>query len=51
MIDESVMEFGNFIDNCAKTPSFLKGFDRAKVEVEETCGAKVFESNTVWTNT
>lgn len=45
------MEFGNFIDNCAKTPSFLRVYDRAKVEVEETCGAKVFEANTIWTDT
>lgn len=51
MIDESVMEFGNFIDNCAKTPSFLRVFDRAKVNVEETCGAKVFDANIIWTNT
>lgn len=50
MIKTKVLEFGNFIENCAKSPSFLKDFDRATVYIEETCGAKVFESNVIWTN-
>lgn len=48
MIEQEVMEFGNFIENCAKTPSFLKVFDRSNVEVEETCGSKVFDHTTIW---
>jgi hypothetical protein len=43
------MEFAKFMDNSAKTPSFLKTIDRATIEVDETCGCGVFEIDDVWT--
>ena len=36
------------MDAFAKTPSFLKNIDKAKVRIEKTCGAKVFTSSTLW---
>jgi hypothetical protein len=50
MIEEDLVEFADFIENSAKTPSFLYVFDRAKVEIDETCGSYVFETNDVWAN-
>jgi hypothetical protein len=43
-----LIEFIQFIDASAKTPSFLKGIDRAKIEVDDTFGAYVFESTEIW---
>ena len=48
MIKSQIMEFALFMDNSAKTPSFLRSIDRAKVSVEDTCGAFVFDANEVW---
>lgn len=48
MITEDLAEFVLFIESCAKTPSFLKSIDRAKLKYEETCGAFVFDENEVW---
>jgi hypothetical protein len=48
MIEEGLTEFALFIENSAKTPSFLKGIDRAKITYEETCGAFVFDTNEIW---
>jgi len=39
MIEAKLVEFGPFMDNCAKTPSFLATIDRAKIAYEESCGA------------
>lgn len=48
MIDQQLAEFPLFIESSAKTPSFLKGIDRAKISYEDTCGAFVFDANEVW---
>jgi hypothetical protein len=48
MIRVDLFEFAGFMDNMAKTPSFIQGIDRARVEVEETCGACVFDTSNVW---
>jgi hypothetical protein len=48
MIKKNLFEFLQFMNNMAKTPSFLQGYDRARVEVEETCGACVFDTSNVW---
>ena len=48
MIKADLFEFIGFMQKMAKTPSFLQGIDRAIVEVEETCGACVFDTSNVW---
>jgi hypothetical protein len=50
MIKEDLFEFADFIENCAKTPSFLKALDRANIKIDKTCGSYVFETNDVWVN-
>jgi hypothetical protein len=48
MISEGLMEFAEFIDNCAKTPSFLSGIDKARVVIDDSFGAKVIETTEIW---
>ena len=48
MIEKQLVEFLPFIDNIAKSPSFLSGIDRAKVDVDDTFGAVVFDGNNAW---
>jgi hypothetical protein len=50
MLDQGLLEFVNFMENCAKTPAFLAGYDRAKIDVVEECGAFVFTSTEVWSH-
>ena len=38
------------MDNRAVTPSFLEDFDRSKIVVEESLGAKYFVENEIWTS-
>lgn len=42
------MEFADFMENSAKTPSFVKGINRAKVKLETHCGAFVFDYSDIW---
>ena len=37
-----------YIENSAKTPSFLQLYDRANIEIEEACGCFVFDSSKLW---
>jgi len=39
ILEIGLIEFSEFMGKCAKTPSFLKGYDRATVEIVEACGA------------
>ena len=48
MLKEEIYELASFMDAFAKTPSFLKNIDKAKVIIEKTCGAKVFTCSTLW---
>jgi hypothetical protein len=42
------MEFGQFMENSAKTQSFMGGLDRAKVKFDGSLGVIVFEKTEVW---
>ena len=48
MLQEEIYELGSFMNAFAKTPSFLKNINQAKVIIEKTCGAKVFTCRTLW---
>lgn len=48
ILSQKLIEFGDFMLSCAKTPSFLMGYDREKVKVEESCGAFVFSYTDIW---
>ena len=48
MIENSLAEFAQYMDNRAVTPSFLEDFDRSKIEIEESLGAKIFEESEIW---
>ena len=48
ILEEELIGVGDFIESCAKTPSFLAGYDRARVEVEDSCGSYVFTYTDVW---
>lgn len=48
MIQENIQEFAAFIESCSKTPSFLAGFDKAKLEIPEDSGVHAFENDKFW---
>lgn len=48
MIRVGITGFADFMEASTKNPSFLKSYDRAKVVIEDTCGAKVFSVDNVW---
>lgn len=48
IINLKLIEFSDFMLGCAKTPSFLKIYDRERVKVRKDCGAQVFSYTEVW---
>jgi hypothetical protein len=42
MINENLSEFALFIESCAKTPVFLEGFDKSKIDIPEDSGVHAF---------
>ena len=48
MLKEGIFELGDFMKAFAKTPSFMRIIDRAKVKIEKTFGAKVLTCSTLW---
>lgn len=50
MIKSGLSEISNFFAQIAKSPSFLSQIDRAKVEIDDTCGAKVIDVDSLWSS-
>ena len=50
MIENDISEIANFFELAAKTPSFLIPHDIARVNIDDTCGAKVFDIDSLWSS-
>ena len=50
MIKNDISQISYFFKQSAKTPSFLSFIDRARVNIDSDCGAKVIAVESVWSS-
>ena len=50
MIKNEILQISYFFKQSAKTPSFLSFLDRARVNIDSDCGAKVITVESLWSS-
>ena len=48
LLTSNIIGLPEFFEGSAKSPSFLKIYDRSSQEIDENCEAYVFETSDLW---